>query len=262
MNRNVVEDDCLQMVISTRRRLLATQNSGENEQTRMVLPLKKGVELIGILDILCDSSEIFTESTISLMEVLSNQLTVAIVNIQSMAETQIALEQVEALNRRLIRQQWAQTLKAKVTSGYVYTPQKSEPSVDEWLPGMELALHENQSSVSVLGEDVAIPLKLRGEVIGVLGLERDSGRLWDEDEILILQTIAEQISLALESARLFEDTQRNAWRDQVISESTAKVWASTQIEDVMKAAVAQLGTKLQASEVVIQLSSDYGVENS
>jgi hypothetical protein len=63
------------------------------------------------------------------------------------------------------------------------------------------------------------------------------------------------MSLALDNARLFEETQRNAWRDRLISESTAEVWSSTEIEAVMRAAVAQLGDKLEASEVVIRLGT-------
>jgi len=63
------------------------------------------------------------------------------------------------------------------------------------------------------------------------------------------------MTLAIENARLFEDTRRNAWRDRVVSESTAQVWASDEVADVMKAAVAQLGERLKASEVVIQLGS-------
>ena len=78
----------------------------------------------------------------------------------------------------------------------------------------------------------------------------------EDDERIIVQSIGEQIGLALESARLFEDTQRNAWRDQVVSETTAQVWSSTEIEAVLQAAVQQLGEKLGASEVVIRLGTE------
>ena len=71
----------------------------------------------------------------------------------------------------------------------------------------------------------------------------------------MIEAVSEQMSLALENARLVEETQRNAWRDRVVSESTAKVWSSSEIEEVMKAAVAQLGDKLRASEVVIRLGT-------
>ena len=49
---------------------------------------------------------------------------------------------------------------------------------------------------------------------------------------------------------------RAAWRDRIVGESTAKVWASTEVEEVMKAAVAQLGNQLKASEVIIRLGKE------
>ncbi|HMR67057.1 MAG TPA: GAF domain-containing protein, partial [Anaerolineae bacterium] len=104
---------------------------------------------------------------------------------------------------------------------------------------------------------LATPLKLRGQVIGILGLQNeDPDRQWTADEIALIEAVSEQMSLALENARLFEETQRNAWRDRVVSESTAKLWSAAEIEEVMRAAVAQLGDKLQASEVVLRLGTE------
>ncbi len=56
-------------------------------------------------------------------------------------------------------------------------------------------------------------------------------------------------------------TERAAWRDRVISESTAEVWSSAEIEEDMRTAVAQLGEKLQASEVVIRLGTEEQLSN-
>jgi GAF domain-containing protein len=100
-------------------------------------------------------------------------------------------------------------------------------------------------------------LKLHNQIIGVLGLQdKNPNRRWTEDEIALIEAVSEQMSQTIENARLFEDTQRNAWRDQMVSESTAKVWSSSEIEEVMKAAVAQLGDRLGASEVVIRLGTE------
>jgi hypothetical protein len=42
----------------------------------------------------------------------------------------------------------------------------------------------------------------------------------------------------------------------VVSEATTRIWASTEIEEVMKTAVVELGEKLKASEVIVHLSTD------
>jgi hypothetical protein len=48
----------------------------------------------------------------------------------------------------------------------------------------------------------------------------------------------------------------------MISETTAKVWASNKIEEVMRAAVAQLSSKLGASEVTLELHTNMAVSDS
>jgi signal transduction histidine kinase len=50
--------------------------------------------------------------------------------------------------------------------------------------------------------ELAVPLILRGQVIGVLGVKRDRTEIWDEDELTAVEAVAGQISLALENARL------------------------------------------------------------
>jgi GAF domain-containing protein len=109
---------------------------------------------------------------------------------------------------------------------------------------------------------------LRDEVIGVIGIERavsetadndeesTGAAVWSEDEITTVRAITEQVTLALEAARLSQETQRAAWRDRVVGESTAKLWATDEIEEVMRAAVTQIGDQLKASEVVIRIGKE------
>ena len=102
------------------------------------------------------------------------------------------------------------------------------------------------------------PLKLRGQVVGTLGLQEvECGHRWDRGtKSPWFEAVSEQVALALENARLFEETQRRAAREKIIADVTGQVWASGEIEAVMKAAVTQLGDKLRASEVVVRLGTE------
>jgi len=103
---------------------------------------------------------------------------------------------------------------------------------------------------------LATPLKIRGETIGVFGIQHhEPGRRWTSDEIALIEAVSEQMSLALENARLFEETGRRASRERIIADVTQQVWSADEIEAVMRTAVTQLGEKLQASEVIIRLGS-------
>jgi GAF domain-containing protein len=55
--------------------------------------------------------------------------------------------------------------------------------------------------------EIALPLKSRNKVIGVLDVQSQHAEAFDDDDIAILQTLADQIALAIENARLFEGSQ-------------------------------------------------------
>ena len=60
---------------------------------------------------------------------------------------------------------------------------------------------------------IAIPIKLRGQTIGVLDVRSKRGqRQWKQDEITMLEAAAERAALALETARLVDSAQRRAAR--------------------------------------------------
>jgi signal transduction histidine kinase len=58
--------------------------------------------------------------------------------------------------------------------------------------------------------ELCVPLISKGEVIGVLDAESDSLDAFDESDLVILQTLANQAAVAIENARLFEQTHRLA----------------------------------------------------
>jgi GAF domain-containing protein len=231
----------------------------------MAIPLQQDEQIFGVLDLQRRLDKPFTEGDLALMQGVANQLSVAINNLRMVDETRQALDRVETLNRRLIQGRWEATLKNKVVLGYAYSPLEVKPVDDEWLDGMiRLLAMGTQMEHGVVSADdsaqavdeLAIPVKLRGEIIGVLGMSREADRAWTQDELTIAHSIAGQIGLALENARLFEETSRRAGREKIIADITRRVWSSENLENVMQTAVAQLGEVLTASKVIIQLGTE------
>ncbi len=56
--------------------------------------------------------------------------------------------------------------------------------------------------------EIAIPLVSRGEVIGAIGVTGAAGSVFGDEEANVLQSMADQIANAVESARLFQELQR------------------------------------------------------
>ncbi len=234
----------------------------------MAVPIIAEGQVVGVLDVQDEEIAGLDDGDVKLLRSLASQIAVAIRNARLFQEARVATSEAESLNRRLTRQTWRGIGENTSTTGYVFTDSGTVPDTSEWLPTMQEAIDRKRLIQAMTGNNganstetscVALPLLLRGELIGVIGIERPSGRLWSEDELTAIQAVSEQVSLALDAARLAHETERTAWRDRVVSESTAKVWSSADIEEVMKAAVAHLGDKLRASEVVIRLGTEEGL---
>jgi diguanylate cyclase (GGDEF)-like protein/PAS domain S-box-containing protein len=62
---------------------------------------------------------------------------------------------------------------------------------------------------------LGIPLILRGEVMGVLSMQAGKPNTYDHDQIRLLETIAQQTSIAMDNAKLFEKMQTMAITDSL-----------------------------------------------
>jgi GAF domain-containing protein len=66
----------------------------------------------------------------------------------------------------------------------------------------------------------------------------------------------------LESARLFEDAQQRAWREQAVGQIMARVRASTGVEDILQTAAEELGRALGVSRAIVRLDIEDAGEGS
>ncbi len=107
---------------------------------------------------------------------------------------------------------------------------------------------------------IAIPIKLRGQTVGVLDVRSKKGqRNWKPDEIAMLEAAAERAALALENARLVESAQRRAARERAIGDISTRIGAVGSLESILQTAVEELGRKIGgATEVTLEIGSDDG----
>jgi PAS domain S-box-containing protein len=81
--------------------------------------------------------------------------------------------------------------------------------------------------------ELAVPLKLGDEIIGVLDVQSDQLYAFDRDDLFILRTLADQTSLAIQNARNFQEAQNLArsleWR---VEERTAELQAALRQQEI------------------------------
>ena len=98
---------------------------------------------------------------------------------------------------------------------------------------------------------VALPIKLRGQTIGVITLKLKED--YDSSTIATVELAAERLAAAMESARLYEEARLRADREQSISRITSAISMSTEYEQILQTTVREIGSILKDTEVAIQI---------
>ena len=104
-----------------------------------------------------------------------------------------------------------------------------------------------------------IPIIVRGSNIGTIEIAKeDFLSEWTEDEEQLLNTLSEQLGIALDSARLFNETQLRASTEKIIGDINADIWESLEINSILRTTVEKLQQSLELPEVSIKLTSPTG----
>lgn len=122
-----------------------------------------------------------------------------------------ATEQVLALNRRLTREGWQEYLDAQAEGLWVEDAIPEMQSGGAALPELEHAAETGELVISRENghSALAMPIVVRGQVIGTLGLEdADGTQEWSADRIGIINDVAQTLGMALDNARLYDESQR------------------------------------------------------
>jgi len=99
---------------------------------------------------------------------------------------------------------------------------------------------------------LSIPIQLRDQVIGTVHIRPNKeDRAWSRDEINIVNAVAERLGLALDNARLFEETSSRASRERLVTEITTKIRGTNDPQEMIRTAVQELQRALGASRVEI-----------
>ena len=87
--------------------------------------------------------------------------------------------------------------------GYVAAQKKSRIALDV---GAD-AVFFNNPNLPMTRSEVAIPMLIRNKVIGVLDIQSDKPQAFTREDIDVLETLADQVAVAIENARLLDESQ-------------------------------------------------------
>ena len=213
-------------------------------RSEMALPLKVKDQVIGVLDVQSTQPNAFSDEDLSTLEILADQIALAIENARLLAESREAYQEIESLYGLQILQGWQRRLAAQ-TLGFSLTPTGLQPLEEK----TQTSVQRDET------ETIRVPIEVRGKRFGSLSLGRDKGQgKWSQAEIDLVKETTAQIALALENARLLEEIQNRANQEELINQIVSRSQSSPNLEAVMKTAVQEIGRHFSISKVQIRLS--------
>jgi len=236
----------------------AYRRAAELPDTRaeLVLPLQLRGEIIGVLDVQSTKSGVFSGQDIQTLQALADQVAIAISNARLFEQVQRAAEVERRAYGALTADAWRSMLQAGQQLGFHSHLDATEPAGDLWQPEMRVALQTGNTvhNTEETGR-LAVPVKVRGEVVGVIDFAKHAGgRAWTEEEIALVESLTEQLGVALDSARLYQDTQRRAAQERVVGEVTGHIRETLDMETMLRTAAEQMRQALDLEDLVVRLA--------
>jgi GAF domain-containing protein len=235
-------------------------NNPDLPETRseMALPLlQSDGQIIGVLDIQSVEADAFNRETIEILTLLADQVSVSISNARLYEETQKNLIEAEMLYRRDLQAGWKKFTRAHRIAGIrragikasIYTDPVEMPGAEEISRSGSAYIQNDKKT------QLTLPIKLRGETVGMLSVKTDEERRWTADEMDIVTAIVGRAALSIESARLLAESRKVAEKERIVGEISAKVSAYTNRDNILQAAVTELGRALPGAEVILQIQN-------
>ena len=208
-----------------------TSQTIHSPSTTVSVPLISRGDAIGAIAVESADLDEIKPRDIEFLELIANQVSVALESARLFEETQLSFEQIDTLYRRQTAESWEELFQLieddKQASFAEYTSSRYPDAVTDG------------------GDPIEAPISVRGEIVGNLGLLAERPGEWTEDDREILEAVADEVANAVEQMRLLEEVQLRAAQLQTAAE-------------VARDATGLLDTETLLNRVVSLISDRFG----
>ena len=186
-------------------------------RSEVAVPLIAGERVVGVLDVQSSQPGALREGNLPAFEALAGQLAISIINAELFDQAEQARQQVEQQARILTRQGWDDFLdgiERPERLGFLFEEEDLQPLSES----IDVALD---------GNTLVTGIKVTGEEVGSIQLESEQD--WTKDDRELVDSVAEQVALRLESLRLLTQSQQYQQEaEEALRRLTREGWASYQ----------------------------------
>lgn len=123
--------------------------------------------------------------------------------------------------------------------------------------GEEMIRYKNPH-LPLTRSEMALPLAIGNQISGAISIQSTESNAFDEDDIVVLQSIADSLAIALENARLFEQFEKSLreiqqLNRQYMTDSWQKIWASEEERNI-SVVTGSLPSNLNFNEINVPLT--------
>ncbi len=226
-----------------------------NARSHAVLPMQTRDELLGVIVVQSQNPNTFDPNTVTTLQILADQIGTLLHNAQLFAERETALESERRAYRDLARSTWKEYIQSQAPSGYRHDQEGIKP--------LDPTDATQRQPISSDPDTWSVPIQVRGQVIGYIDVQKQSGAQWSSAERDMLQTLTDRLESALDSARLYQETQQRAVHDRIVSDVTARIRETLDMETILKTATSEIQQILDLAEAEIRLDAEpYSTDQS
>jgi GAF domain-containing protein len=240
-------------------------------RSELALPIFDSERVVGALDVQSTHPDAFTQGDVQALQIMTNLLAASIRNAQlfeqqkhNMQENQrlyieaeANLREIRRLNRRLTRESWLRFTQQQ-SPGVVLAEGGEIAAPQQWSALTTQAIETRNPVVNQINNSyqVAVPIMLRGEVIGAVEIEPDP-TLDEADTVEILRVTSERLAVSLDNARLFEESQETTLYEQRLNHIVGQYQNLNTVDELLQVTLEELGESLGAERGAIRLSSEF-----
>ncbi len=247
--RVVVARDAAASEIHRRNELLPATRA------ELAIPLRIGDRVIGALDVQSEQANSFTTDEINILQIMADQIAVAIENSRLYQESMRQLEQLNAAQRDAMGSAWREHMLNRrqhslLTEAGQVQLAASSPLRHEAMVRQQPVVGETTERSTI---PFAVPITLRGHILGAVEWELPTAD-FSSDKVELAQEMVNRLALSLDNARLFQESRRAIDRERVVNEIAAKLTTHTEIDEILQTAVREVGQALRVPQVSINLA--------
>jgi PAS domain S-box-containing protein len=183
-------------------------------RSEVAVPLVIGSQVLGVLDMQATHAGTFNPENLPVFESMASQLAAALRSARAYEVAQEAVERADAVNRRLTRENWESYLGRVAEQGGTQVYYNLQGVADEPVPA------------AVSERALAEPIVVRGESVGKIMIAENGPREWSDDDMELVQGVADRVAQALEQFRAFDETQ-NALIERIERENLLRTVINT-----------------------------------